>query len=162
MNHIGLLIQEHLTELDTLLDLGSGIMQGSDDLKCKCIIGVDLIDKYLDRIKLLHPTVKADITKLDIFVDDSYDVVLSMDSIEHLKLEDAQKLIVEMKRIARKKVIIYTPNEFKSNEEQVTNSWDLGHNELQRHLCLIDKQYFRNNGFVIRTDNEGIFAIWSK
>jgi ubiquinone/menaquinone biosynthesis C-methylase UbiE len=49
------------------------------------------------------------------FIDDSYDVVLSMDSIEHLKLEDAEKMIEEMKRIARKKVIIYTPTEFKDN-----------------------------------------------
>lgn len=42
----------------------------------------------------------------------SFDAVISMDVIEHFEKNDALKLLKKMEKIARKKVIILTPNGF--------------------------------------------------
>ena len=80
-------------------------------------------------------------------------------------IEDFQdKALEEMKRICRKKLIIYTPNEFKTNEQAIDNAWDLGYNEYQIHRCLLDNTKLLNLGFKIRNDNEdaGNFGVWLK
>ncbi len=48
------------------------------------------------------------------FQEKSFDCVCAFDVIEHLAKEDGLKLINSMERIARKKVIISTPNGFLS------------------------------------------------
>lgn len=42
----------------------------------------------------------------------SFDAVIAMDVIEHFKKTDALKLLKKMEKVARKKVIILTPNGF--------------------------------------------------
>ena len=164
MNWLGELVQKEVTNDDAVLDLGCGVMQATDELKAKIIIAVDIWDVYLNQLKYYFPTVKTDLRKLDCFLDDTYDVVICLDVLEHMEESDALRLIEKMKNICRKKLIIYTPNVFKTNERAVENSWELGHNEHQRHLCLLDSTKLRTLGFSIRNDNEdgGNFGIWVK
>ena len=164
MNWLGELVQKEMTLEDTILDLGCGVMQATDELKAKIIIAVDIWDVYLNQLKRCFPTVKADLRKLDCFLDDTYDIVICLDVLEHMEEPEALRLIEKMKNICRKKVIIYTPNNFKTNEQAIDNAWDLGHNEYQRHLCLLDNTKLMSLGFAIRNDNEdgGNFGIWVK
>ncbi|MCI4318998.1 MAG: class I SAM-dependent methyltransferase [Thermoplasmata archaeon] len=46
------------------------------------------------------------------FRDRSFDAVLALDVIEHLPKEDGYRLLREMERVARRKVIVFTPNGF--------------------------------------------------
>jgi SAM-dependent methyltransferase len=163
-NWLGDLVQLELDDTTTVLDVGCGIMQATDDLKCRIIVGCDFFPKYLDHIKHLWPTVRIGVEELDRFMDNSYDVVICLDVVEHLEKETALKTINELKRIARKKVIIYTPNSFKDNSQAVDNAWGLGHNDAQLHLCLFTDYELRELGFKVRNRNpdNGNYAIWVK
>ncbi len=162
MNWLGDIIQEHVTKEDTVLDIGCGIMQATTDilgtpgnegnLECRVIVGVDLYPKYLDRVKDRYPTVRAKATQTELFVDKSFDVVICLDLLEHLpSKEEARKLLQEMKRIARKKVIAYTPKEFDTNEDHAHESWGLGENPLQEHHILLDQDEIRSFGYEVTT-----------
>ena len=87
-----------------VLDLGCGIMQATTDIRgtpgnegnlnCRTILGVDVFSKYLDQIKFEYPTLNIEITNTDIFVDQSYDVVICLDVLEHLTTKrEAVKLL---------------------------------------------------------------------
>ena len=165
MNWLGRLIQEELDpDRDTVLDIGCGIMQASDDMKCRIIVGCDFFPKYLNHIKNLHPTVKISASELDRFMDESYDVVICLDVVEHLEKDLALRVISELKRIARKKAIIYTPSEFKDNKLAVDDAWGLGYNEAQEHKCLITSHELRGMGYKCDNDNPdvGNFAVWRR
>ena len=49
--------------------------------------------------------------------------------------------------IWKKKVIIYTPVEYK--EQDKLNAWGLGDNEYQKHKCLIKPEWFMENGYNV-------------
>lgn len=161
MNWLGKLIQEYVKPTDIVLDLGCGIMQATTDslgtlgnegnLVCKTILGVDVHQPYLDRIKGRYPTLRLDVRRTDVFVDDSYDVVLCTDVLEHLPKPDALRILAEMERIARKYVIAYTPAEFHDNDEHVHEAWGMTDNEQQRHLSLVSQSEFKKFGYRIKT-----------
>ncbi|HSA75493.1 MAG TPA: class I SAM-dependent methyltransferase [Candidatus Nitrosocosmicus sp.] len=161
MNWLGELVQEYITPIDTVLDLGCGIMNAIKDINCKSILGVDIWDKYLDEIKHLHPTIKLSMEETDRFMDKSFDVVICLDVIEHLDKQLALKIIKECKRICRKTAMIYTPHEFKDNIESIDDSWGLGENPHQKHLCLINESDLTEENYDI--DNpigEGFLGVY--
>lgn len=161
VNWIGKVIEENIESVDTVLDLGCGIMQATDDLRCKSILGCDIWPVYLDKIKYLHPTITLRMDELDRFRDNSYDVVIALDIVEHLEKDLALKSIKEMQRIARKMVFVYTPARFKTNEENTVNVWELGACDYQKHLCLVTKQELEGMGFSVTTNPENL-GIWKK
>lgn len=158
MNWLGTLIQPLVDKDDSILDVGCGIMQATDELKCKNILGCDLFPKYLVHIKDRFQTVKISASELDRFMDKSYDIVMCLDVLEHLEKTKAVNVISELKRISRKKVIIYTPKEYNDNNESVENAWGLGYNEAQSHKCVIDRSDLI--GFDINEIEGGYFAVW--
>lgn len=172
MNWLGKIIQKHISEDDTVLDLGCGIMQAttdnlekmlgenvkkrvmkklskSDNLRCKSTLGCDLWEDYLKIANRYWPVIKLGMNELDKFIDGSFDVVLCIDVLEHLELQEALKAIDHMKRISRKKVIIYTPSQFLTNEEHIENAWGLGLNPYQHHKCFLEPEMIKNLGFEI-------------
>ncbi len=183
MHWLGGYIQDFVERDDIVLDVGCGIMQATSDslykgsLKCKTILGMDIWLKYLDQIKDRYPTLCANTQNMWMFPDSSYDVVLCLDVLEHLELSDAMKLIDEMKRITRKHVIIYTPEEFETNEENESNAWDLGNNPHQKHKCVLTESELKKLGFDVShpriysqrrlfkkylPEKSNNFGIWSK
>ncbi len=172
MNWLGKKISKHISELDTVLDLGCGIMQSTtgiydnkESMECRTILGVELVKKYLDKVKYHYPTIRSDVLHSDeLFVDDSYDVVLCLDTLEHLDLGGAVYLLKEMKRIARRIVIIYTPLKFDKNGDNVDNAWGIGENELQKHNCLITPDILDKMGYKNEiTEIEGnLFGVYEK
>ena len=187
MNWLGKLIKQHVDKTDTVLDLGCGIMQATTNilesrslrkpkgllkslvnreknLECKTILGVELVDKYLDRIKIKYPTIKTDVRNTYLFVDNSFDVIICTDVLEHLVIDDAIKLLKEMKRIARKKVVIYTPLKWDSNGDNVENAWGMGENKLQSHKSIIPRGILHDLGYeTLLTKTDGnIFGVYKK
>lgn len=162
INWLGQICQDHITLDDTVLDLGCGIQQANDDIKAKSVLGVDLWDVYLNHIKNNIPTCRINMSETDRFMDKSYDVVLCLDVVEHLEFDLATHIIDECKRIARRTAIIYTPMVFKDNMEAVENSWNLGFNEHQKHLCVLEKSDFHVKGYhVDKPNGNGLLAIWN-
>ena len=170
MNWLGKIIQSNIHKNDIVLDLGCGIMQattgiydGKKSLKCRTILGVEMVEKYLDKVKPYYPTVKLNVKDTNRFVDDSYDVVICLDVLEHLELQYAVELLKEMKRIARKKVIIYTPKSFDHNGDNISNAWGLGENHLQQHHCLVTEKILNDLGYrtAITEIDHNILGVWT-
>lgn len=68
----------------------------------------------------------------------SYDLVYALDVIEHLVTDDGVKMLVEMERIARRRVLIFTPNGFMKQD---------GVNQWQTHRSgWVDRQ-FKSMGY---------------
>lgn len=159
MNWLGDFIQTQLEPDDAVLDLGCGIMQATLDtcpaypptkIQCKRLVGVDIHQPYLEILKERGVEVlQHDLTKLPLpFPDKSVDVVLFTDVLEHLKLYQAENLVQEGQRLARKKIICSTPKEFRRNEFSASfNFTNLGLNPYQRHQCLISKDWLKRFGF---------------
>ena len=162
MNWLGHLIQKEINKNDTVLDLGCGIYQATSDsltkekfrdanLKCKSVLGCEIVEKYIQRACKYYPTIRFDVTNLDsykMFADNSFDVVICLDVLEHIDFQIVEKIIGEMKRIARKKAIIYTPSKFVMNEDNVGNAWGMGENPLQIHQSFVSPKYLNSVGFM--------------
>lgn len=180
MNWLGHLIQKEISKNDTVLDLGCGIMQCTTDtiefypsrnpfkntriLNCKSLLGCDIWIKYLEKVKNIFPVIQISMNELYRFVDESFDVVICLDVLEHLSLPDASHAINEMKRIARKKVIIYTPSAFETNDEHVENVWEIGFNQHQLHKCFVSPQLLQEAKFKISfpEPDHNTLAIYTK
>lgn len=74
--------------------------------------------------------------------DNSFDCALALDVVEHLEKKDGGKLLDEMARIARKKVIIYTPNGFLKQDV-------LPDNPAQKHLSGWSADEMKGLGFEV-------------
>jgi hypothetical protein len=74
--------------------------------------------------------------------DRSFDCVVALDLIEHLTKEDGRRLLRAMERIARRKVVIFTPQGFLPQHA-------VGRNEFQRHLSGWEVDEMRGMGYRV-------------
>jgi len=102
-----------LSKEDSILDVGAGLgaiirqcLAKKKDLK---FTAADFSPNGIKYIKeeLKIPAYVADITKELPFADNSFDVVICAETLEHL--EDPLSALEKLKRIARKKVIVTVP-----------------------------------------------------
>jgi len=77
-----------------------------------------------------------------IFRPKSFDLVCAFDLIEHLKKEDGFKLIKSMEKIARKRIVIYTPNGFLPQPPSKDNPF-------QEHLSGWEYYEMKSLGFEV-------------
>lgn len=91
--------------------------------------GVDLFKESIKKSKAqkIHDSYKiCNIIKLGkVYKDKSFDAVIALDVIEHLKKEDSIKLIKDMEKIARKKVVLLTPNGFYHQDAYDNNPYQV-------------------------------------
>ena len=163
MNWLGQLVQKEIGRNDCILDLGCGIMAAILDtcptylknkLKCKFIVGVDVFRSYLEEIKDKRgiAAINLSIRDLSMFLDKSFDIVLLLDVVEHLEQDEAEKLILGAERIARKKVIIYTPSYFYDNVQHEKEHFPycgLGDNPYQGHKSFISPDWLTERGYIV-------------
>ncbi|MES2766755.1 MAG: methyltransferase domain-containing protein [Bacteroidota bacterium] len=138
-----LLEKEIIGSCETLLDVGCGsdspIAQFSKKLRHS--VGIDGFQPSIDksRAKGIHSDYQlGNVLKTgEIFPPKSFDCVVALDLVEHLEKADGLKLIADMEKIARKKVIIFTPTGFQEqraydgNEYQIHRSgWEV--EEMQK------------------------------
>jgi 2-polyprenyl-3-methyl-5-hydroxy-6-metoxy-1,4-benzoquinol methylase len=161
VNWLGELIQKEISPEDKILDLGCGVMSATDGLN-NIILGVDIWDRYLNHIKNIFQTVKISMSELDRFMDKSYDIVLCLDVLEHLDYNLALKVMDECKRIARKKVIIYTPSIHKDNSPAEKDAWGLGECEYQKHISVIQLYDFISRGYNVSDpmNDNSHYTVW--
>ena len=88
----------------TVLEIGPGNQTASDALR-KSGIEVTTIDVDPE----LSPTIVASVDEMP-FKEEEFDVVLCSEVLEHLPFEKFQKSLKEIRRVAKKNVIIGLPN----------------------------------------------------
>jgi len=127
----------------SLLDLGCGkesLLKHFSN-KINYSVGVDNYAPYIEesRRKGIHKNyVQGDVLQVLKSLDDkSFSIVVALDLVEHLPKNLGWELIRQMERVAKHKIIIYTPNgfvpqnEFDGNIQQThLSGWEAG--ELRR------------------------------
>jgi hypothetical protein len=85
------------------------------------------------------------ITRLDALdiADKSYDAVILMDLIEHFEKEESRAFLQRLERLARRRVVVFTPNGFLPQPAYDNNPW-------QEHLCGWDVEDFRKAGYRVQ------------
>lgn len=141
-----------LAGCDSVLDLGCGKNSPLRILeKKKLSVGVDAYAPYIrrSRKKKIHDKYYImDVLQInERFKPKSFDAVLALDLIEHLQKSDGKKLLSKMEKIARKKVVILTPNGFIKQEDDETR--------LQEHLSGWTIGDFKKKGYKI----EGMYGL---
>lgn len=153
MNWLGELVAARVRPHDDVLDFGCGIMPATGGrLAVKRHVGVDSFQPYLDVIG--PPAILArlpEATKL--FDDNSFDMVLLLDVVEHLSKADAIATIIDSERIARREVIVFTPQGFVP--QAGWGAWDMPHNEDQAHLCGFNLSELEQAGYVCSLHDNG-------
>jgi SAM-dependent methyltransferase len=133
---------------DEVLDVGCGSNSpiGRFERRPRHTVGVDIFDASIEKSRAagIHDEyVIADVLTLDVlFGDDSFDVCVAFDLIEHLEQQDAMKLLFAMERIARQRVVVLTPNGFLQQDEYEGNPW-------QRHRSGWTPSVLRDLGFRV-------------
>lgn len=144
-------IEKYLDSCETVLDVGCGDNSplGFFEKKYKTL-GIDgyKASVQLSKKKELHDDyIVGDIKKLTTLVKaKSFDAAIALDVIEHLEKEDGYKLLKDMERVAKKRVIIITPNGF-------VPQYNKG-NKLQAHLSGWSVDDFKKLGYKV----EGIYG----
>ena len=130
-NHYAKMLEKEVVGNESLLDVGcssdSPIKYFSKKIK-RCV-GVDLFQPSIDKSKAkgIHTEYHL-INVLEMnrhFPERSFDCVIASDLIEHLEKKDGFKLIEAMEKLAKKKVIIFTPNGFLEQREYDGNKYQV-------------------------------------
>lgn len=110
-------------------------------------VGIDIFKPTIAKSKKdkIHDSyVVGDIAHLDrYFKPKSFDAIVALDVVEHLPKKVSLAMIAQMEKIAKKRVIILTPNGF---YEQKT----LEGNPYQEHKSGWSVQDFTSRGYMVR------------
>ncbi len=103
--------------MNTILELGVGTNSYfHKQNRSYRIVGFDIFEPSLKKAKAkgtIDDYFVGNVNEIDkYFEENSFDLVCAFDLIEHLKKDDGITLIHNMEKIARKRVVIYTPNGF--------------------------------------------------
>lgn len=141
------LIKE-LQGCNVVLDLGCGWNSPIRGIPLSYSLGVEIFKNYIleSQQKNIHSDyIIADINKIQ-FNENSFDVVLILDVIEHLTKEDGILLLEKSARWAKKKVIVFTPNGYVLQKKYDSNI-------LQEHLSGWSVDDLSNLGFKVKGVN---------
>jgi len=124
-------LENELKNCSRILDLGCGpsspLGRITNKLKPNLYsVGIDNFNPYLEenkQNKIHSEYIRKNILDID-FKDNSFDCVLLIDVVEHLRKEDFLKLLPKLEKIS-KKIIIITPNGFIEQEEYDNNKYQI-------------------------------------
>lgn len=136
----------------TILDIGCGkgmvgfLIRTQRDLTNSTLIGMDISKSFLSFSKkhsIYDKLIAGDITKKLPFKDNSVDLVICSEVIEHMKKEIGEKLLNEIYRIIAKngRVIITTPNVWLKMPSE---------NYFDQHHSLWNVNDFTERGYTVR------------
>lgn len=141
------ILEKEFSDCNSVLDVGCGHSSAIGKIKRKFKSeGIDIHKKTLETSKKNKTHDKytiGDIKKLSkIYKNNSFDTCVAIDVIEHFSKRDALKLIQDMEAIARKKVVILTPNGFYEQH-------DYDGNPHQVHKSGWTKKDLENLGYKV-------------
>lgn len=144
----------------TVLDLGCGCGNPFKGATNPLLVGLDIFKKEFDMPEY-DLIVFQDALKMDeLFLENSFDVVVGIDFIEHLLKEDGFKVMEKAEKVARSKVIFFTPKKWTNNKVAVEDSsyWSFGnqHNLHQSHWVDED---FKSRGYEIKPCQGFVLAV---
>ena len=163
-----------LADCDTLLDIGCGSCSPLRFLRCSRLVGVDIYQDDLDRAKTAQTHdefIKADARCLRrYFQENSFDACVALDLIEHLPKNDGLAFLKDLEYIAKRKVVISTPNGFlrqssrtAGDSQEHLSGWtpqemrDLGY----RVIGIIGLRHLRTEHHRLRFSPEPLWAVVS-
>ena len=155
--NINNLIKNFIDKSDSVLDLGCGIGLPLRGVPCQRLVGVDAFDYSKD---YCGEFINQELPNLTQFSNKSFDVVLCVDCIEHLSKENGLILMREIERIAKKRILIYTPIVWDTNEVHVNDStcWAYG-NPFNLHKSHWKHEDFSSNNYTMIDDDKYIIAM---
>jgi SAM-dependent methyltransferase len=136
-------------KVQTVLDVACGLSLKSQYIDAQVRVGVDIYRPFLEQINTDVPyaVVNADVRRLgELFLPNSFDVVLALDIVEHLEKDEALALLDAAEEIARVAVIVETP---KGYIPQNLDIWGYGGHEYQTHRCGWEPEEFRARGYQV-------------
>lgn len=140
-------LKNGLSNCKTVLDVGCG--DNSSIGRIKGTFKSEGIDIYKKSVAVskknkLHDRYKVgDIKNIKKFYKEkSFDACVSIDVVEHLKKAEGKKLIKDMEKIAKKKVIILTPNGFYAQHHYLGNPY-------QKHYSGWKKKDLEKLGYKV-------------
>lgn len=165
---------------ESLLSLCCGIGLELSGIKTQNVTAVDIAPQYVDEVRHRCPQAKTVVSDtLDFLMaqeDSSFDVISIIDGIEHMKKETGRKVIKEMKRVAKKEILLFTPqghveDGFLKNEPH--NAWGIeGADHHQTHKSGWTEKELAALGFTVmaKTDDmsqhndpyTALMMVWRK
>ena len=144
---VKLAMRKALLGCESVLDVGCGHSSMMRYFGVQHSVG---IDGYLPSVeearkKQTHDEViHGNVTELEnSFRPKQFDACIAIDVIEHLTKEDGLKLIASMERIARKRVVFFTPNGFLPQRH-------ISNDDLQEHLSGWEPAEMRGFGYRVK------------
>lgn len=165
---------------ESLLSLCCGIGLELSGLSTQDVTAVDIHDAHIAQVHHRCPQAKTFVSDALEFIktqeDNSYDVISIIDGIEHMDKDTGLELMDEMKRVAKKEILLFTPegpseDGYLKNEPH--NAWGIeGADEYQKHKSGWTLKELEGMGFeVIRTSEDisqhgepytALMVKWSK
>ena len=137
-------IYNEIKHTTTLLDLCAGPghwTQGINAVKT----AVELNPKYTSMLQNNgYSNIRIEDVRNINYTDSVFDVILWIDGIEHLTEKDALKTLEEAEKHC-KKILVFTPNEFISNQDSV----DHLNEPLQAHLSVFPTSFWEQRGYEV-------------
>jgi len=142
------LLDAAIGDCETLLDVGCGSQSPIwlAALRLAHVVGLDGFAPSIEHSRaagIHHEYVMGDIRDLSRFRAGQFDAVTCLDVIEHLPKEEGYALLRDLERIARRQVIVSTPQGFVPQD----GSYDA--NRLQEHLSGWRIWDFEDRGYRV-------------
>lgn len=134
-------LEKQLQDCRTVLDVGCGIRSPLAKIPKKFYLeGIDLVFEKKD-YKVYDKYKKGDILEINkLYKQNSFDACAVLDVIEHLKKDDGFRLLENLEKVAKKKIIILTPNGYR-RQVGVEN------NPYEKHLSGWKAKDFEKLGY---------------
>lgn len=137
----------NLRGCESVLDVGCGAISPIGNFKKSFYSeGIDIHEPSIQiskKNKIHDAYTIGDILSLEkYYKPKTFDAVVAMDLIEHLKKKDGIKLLAIMERIAKKRVIILTPHGF-------VNQGHLQNNSYQKHRSGWTVKDFKSRSYKV-------------
>jgi len=121
---------------------------GSGHKEPKLLIGIDLFTPFLRKAK--HHRIYDDVVCCSgsalPFKEASFDTVIASEVIEHMDKDAGKLLLKEMERVARRVIIVTTPNILRKREGLLTSE---GFNPFERHETKWSIRDLQNEGYKV-------------
>lgn len=145
------LLRRELDGIGSVLDVGCG-----DDSRLQFVrgvgrkVGVDAFAPAVERSRARGIHDEYLVTPLAELAlpDASFDAVIAIDVIEHFEKDESRRFVERLERIARTKVVLFTPNGFLPQPALDGNPW-------QEHRCGWDVAELRARGYRV----EGVLGL---
>lgn len=143
------LLRRLYRDCDSVLDVGTGLMDSLADVPCRTRLGLEVHRPYLER---RHPVdavpVNASALEMErIFVSSAVDAVSLIDVIEHFGEHDAGEVLRQAEAIARVRVLLFTPRGHFPQEGY--DAFGLGGEEFQRHRSSWEPEDLTGRGYSV-------------